>query len=133
MSDTVIFYGTPAHGHINPTLPIITRLVDKNYKVIYYATEEYRDVITDAGADFRAYDFGGIEWNPEVGSRIFKLTELVLKFTDKQLKSMSAAAEFSFNGNGSRAYIKYCYFEILKIKKPAVALDLVKMQLPVWV
>ena len=100
MSINLIFYGTPAHGHINPTLPIITRLVDKNYKVIYYATEEYRDVITDAGADFRAYDFGGIEWNPEVGSR---------------------------------AYIKYCYFEILKIKKPAVALDLVKMQLPVWV
>ena len=52
MSDTIIFYGTPGHGHINPTLPIITWLVYKSYKVIYYATEEYRGVITDANADF---------------------------------------------------------------------------------
>ena len=71
MSNIIIFYGTPAHGHINPTLPIIEELVKKNYKVIYYATEEFREVITNAGADFRAYDFGDIEWNPEVGSRIY--------------------------------------------------------------
>lgn len=88
----IVFYGTPAYGHINPTLPIITGLVKRGYSVIYYATDEFRQVIEDCGAEFRAYDFGDTEWNPQVGSRILDLTELILKFTDMQLEALLTEA-----------------------------------------
>ena len=84
MKKTIIFYGTPAHGHINPTLPIISELVKNGYRVVYYATKEFENLILSCGAEFREYDFTGLDWKPEVGSRILKLTELVLKFTHKQ-------------------------------------------------
>lgn len=86
--NTIIFYGTPAYGHINPTLPIITKMVEQGYRVIYYATEEFRQQIVACGAEFREYDFTGTEWQPEVGSRIFKLAELLLRFTNGQLNSL---------------------------------------------
>lgn len=84
MDKTIIFYGTPAYGHINPTLPIVSELVKEGFRVVYYATKEFEDAILMCGAEFREYDFAGIDWQPEVGSRILKLTELVLRFTHKQ-------------------------------------------------
>ncbi|MBK8136401.1 MAG: hypothetical protein IPK52_11270 [Chloroflexi bacterium] len=50
-----IFYNVPAHGHINPSLPLVRELVARGHTVIYYATEQYRAVIEAAGAQFRAY------------------------------------------------------------------------------
>ena len=41
----VIFYTTPAHGHINPALPIVSSLIDRGYEVIAYSTEEFKNVI----------------------------------------------------------------------------------------
>lgn len=91
--NTIIFYGTPAYGHINPTLPIIEALVAKGYHVIYYATQEFRYEIEACGAEFVPYDFTGIDWQPEVGSRILKLTELILRFTNGQLEHLMRAAD----------------------------------------
>lgn len=88
----IIFYGTPAYGHINPTLPIIRELTRCGYSVIYYATEEFRQTIETCGAEFRAYDFGDIEWMPQIGSRILQLTEVVLRFTYEQLESLLTEA-----------------------------------------
>jgi len=84
----IIFYGTPAYGHINPTLPIISELTKQGYSVVYYATEEFRLAIEKCGAEFRAYDFGDIEWTPQIGSRILELTEVVLRFTHEQLEAL---------------------------------------------
>lgn len=54
-----IFYNVPAHGHINPSLPMVRELVARGHTVIYYATEQYRAGIESTGAQFRAYT--GIE------------------------------------------------------------------------
>ena len=88
----IIFYGTPAYGHINPTLPIVNRLVKNGYRVVYYATEEFRQQIEACGAEVRVYDFGEIEWNPQIGSHIFKLAELVLRFANEQLDMLLSDA-----------------------------------------
>jgi len=50
-----IFYNVPAHGHINPSLPLVRELVERGHQIIYYATEQYRAVIEATGAEFRAY------------------------------------------------------------------------------
>ncbi len=46
----IIFYTTPAHGHINPALPLLSRLIDSGYSVIAYSTEEFREIIEKSGA-----------------------------------------------------------------------------------
>ncbi len=84
----IVFFGTPAYGHVNPTLPMITELVKCGYRVTYYDTEEFRQAIEACGATFRAYDFGTIPWTPQVGSRILELTELLLRFTDAQMEEL---------------------------------------------
>lgn len=52
---TAIFFGLPAYGHTNPTLPIVAELVRHGEHLIYYSTEEFRTPIEATGADFRAY------------------------------------------------------------------------------
>src|SRR6266516_3513275 len=52
---TAIFFGLPAQGHTNPTLPIVAELVRQGEHIIYYSTKEFRAPIEATGADFRAY------------------------------------------------------------------------------
>jgi MGT family glycosyltransferase len=50
------FFGLPAHGHTNPSLPVVAELVRRGESVTYYSNEEFRDAIESTGAQFRAYD-----------------------------------------------------------------------------
>ncbi len=52
---TAIFFNIPAHGHTNPTLPIVAELVKRGERIIYYSTEEFRATIEYTGASFRCY------------------------------------------------------------------------------
>lgn len=52
---TIIFYGTPAHGHVNASLYFIEQL-SKTHKVIYYCSKDFESKIKEVGAEFRAYD-----------------------------------------------------------------------------
>lgn len=47
--------GTHGHGHVNPTLPVVSQLVQNGHEVIYYNDEEFRANISGAGAEFRPY------------------------------------------------------------------------------
>jgi MGT family glycosyltransferase len=51
----IVYFSLPAHGHINPTLPVIRELVRRGQPVVYYSTEQFRRAIQDTGATFRAY------------------------------------------------------------------------------
>jgi MGT family glycosyltransferase len=46
--------GHPASGHVNPTLPVVAELVRRGERVVYYATQPFRDKIESTGAEFRA-------------------------------------------------------------------------------
>jgi MGT family glycosyltransferase len=50
-----IFFGIPGHGHINPSLPLVTELCRREHHIIYFATPQYRSRIEATGAEFRAY------------------------------------------------------------------------------
>lgn len=54
---TAFFLSLPAHGHINPTLPLVDELVRRGETIIYYATAPFRAKIEAAGAIFRDYAF----------------------------------------------------------------------------
>jgi len=55
---TVIFFNIPAHGHTNPTLPLVNELVQRGEQVVYYNTEPFRAKVEGTGATFRAYGLG---------------------------------------------------------------------------
>lgn len=48
----IFFFSIPAHGHVNPTLPVVRELTQRGHRVIYYETEEFRAKIEAAGAQF---------------------------------------------------------------------------------
>lgn len=58
-----IFFSTPAHGHINPTLPIVRELISQGEEVTYYSTIEFKEKIEATGANFKDYnlDISGLD------------------------------------------------------------------------
>ena len=48
----VMVFCIPAHGHHNPTLPVVTELVKRGNAVRYYSFEEFREKIEKTGAEF---------------------------------------------------------------------------------
>lgn len=55
---TVLFYALPAYGHIHSNLYLTEQLSRAGYRVIYYATESYREEIEANGGEYRAYPLG---------------------------------------------------------------------------
>ncbi len=51
----ILFINGNLHGHINPTLPIITELVHRGNEVYYFSTGEFRTKLEAAGAVFMDY------------------------------------------------------------------------------
>ena len=67
----IVFLVFPAHGHVNPTLPVVRELTARGRRVVYFCGEEFRENIEEAGAEFRRYAGPGITgknvrllWNP---------------------------------------------------------------------
>lgn len=48
----VAIFNVPAHGHTNPTLPVVSELVRRGSYVQYFTTPEFRAAVTAAGAEF---------------------------------------------------------------------------------
>lgn len=48
----IFFFSIPAHGHVNPTLPLVRELTARGHRVFYYETEEFREKIEAVGAQF---------------------------------------------------------------------------------
>ncbi len=92
---TAIFFGLPAHGHTNPTLPIVAELVRQGEHIIYYSTEEFRPTIEATGADFRAYG-GTFPFNEiffdensfRVIRRLFQLSQRILEHFLSEVKEV---------------------------------------------
>lgn len=49
----IAYVGLPAHGHTNPTLPVMKELVRRGHDVLYYNAESFRAKVTPTGVDFR--------------------------------------------------------------------------------
>ncbi|UTR13995.1 glucosyltransferase [Salipaludibacillus sp. LMS25] len=48
----IVFFSIPAHGHTNPTLPVVSELVNRGHDVWYYSFMEFREKIERCGAKF---------------------------------------------------------------------------------
>jgi len=59
VSQPILVFNVPAHGHVNPTLPVVRELSARGHRVIYYDAEEFRGKIEAVGVEFRPYPPGG--------------------------------------------------------------------------
>ncbi|SMO31801.1 macrolide family glycosyltransferase [Melghirimyces algeriensis] len=51
---TVLFLNGPSHGHVNPTLGLVTALVNQGERVIYFCTDDFQAKIANTGAIFKS-------------------------------------------------------------------------------
>ncbi len=90
---TLFFYGIPAYGHTFSNLYLAGQLVQTGFRVVYYSTESFREVIIENGCEYRAYP---IDWNVielSDGERILKLYRLILQYTWKMLPALLKQVE----------------------------------------
>lgn len=48
----IVFFSIPAHGHTNPTIPVVEELVNRGHEVWYYSFQDFKEKIETAGAKF---------------------------------------------------------------------------------
>lgn len=82
----IVFFSIPAHGHTNPTIPVVTELVNRGHQVWYYSFLEFQGKIEGAGAAFIACDeflpqLSQKELNRKVGKDFAALIEMVADTT----------------------------------------------------
>jgi MGT family glycosyltransferase len=77
-----IFLNLPAHGHINPTLAVAKELVDRGNKVIYYATDEFKEKIKRTGAEYRAYNIDTSDVDIQKLADLTAMIEMLLLKTE---------------------------------------------------
>ena len=77
----IIFFSTPAYGHILAEEPIIRSLVKKGCVVDWYCTKKFRGIIESSGATFREYksDFDAMYDLAESTSNFYILMKTILE------------------------------------------------------
>jgi len=75
-----VVLGTPAHGHVNPTLALVAELVRRGEQVIYITTEEFRSKVEHVGAEYRSHpEFPDVDRS--IYENVFSLAELAMRLT----------------------------------------------------
>ena len=82
----IVFFSIPAHGHTNPTIPVVSDLVKRGHEVWYYSFVEFQKKIEDVGAKFIPCDpflppASEEELNRKVGKDFAALIEMVVDTT----------------------------------------------------
>ena len=76
----VIFFNIPAHGHTNPTLPLVTEMINRGEDVLYYSVEMLKEKIQASGAKFRGYE-PAMEFDDskKIGENLLEQAYMLLK------------------------------------------------------
>ena len=87
----IVYFNIPAHGHINPTLPVVAELVRRGETAVYYAMAPFKEAIEASGAAFRDYEALSPSVRFDLGSndrRSASLARLALAMIDFCEKSL---------------------------------------------
>ncbi|EMR06004.1 Oleandomycin glycosyltransferase [Bhargavaea cecembensis DSE10] len=94
----IVFFSLPAHGHTNPTLPVVRELTERGHEVWYYSFREFREKIIAAGARYIECDqylpqATNEEISKKAGKDFSALIEMTMETTlamqEKVLKELS--------------------------------------------
>ncbi len=78
----ILFLNGNAHGHVNPTLPVVAELTKRGEEVIYFSTKEFEQKIEATGAKFmdygsKLYDFF-MNYKPVGSHPFYSLADVLL-------------------------------------------------------
>jgi MGT family glycosyltransferase len=82
----IVFFSIPAHGHTNPTIPVVSELVSRGHEVWYYSFMDFKEKIEGVGAEFISCDeflpkISEQELERQVGKDFAALIEMVADTT----------------------------------------------------
>ncbi len=87
-SPQALFFNVPGHGHVNPSLPLVSELARRGHRITYFISEGYRAKVEAAGADVQPYrtvkddyfvPLSGDGFHPQiVACELLKTTEEIL-------------------------------------------------------
>ncbi len=97
---TAVFFTVPAHGHINPTLPLVAELVAQGERIIYYATDEFQAKIERTGAVYRPYV--GLDNGELLDGNIINTLTRLIKASEQLIPSLLTELK-----DDSIAYVVY--------------------------
>ena len=89
---TIVFFNIRARGHIQPTLAIARELVDRGERVIYFASEEFREMIQATGSEYRDTP-GNPYLSPEMTGSAAVLQLGLLKTVKNHLREIQEQVE----------------------------------------
>ncbi|MCX7997019.1 MAG: hypothetical protein N2691_04710 [Patescibacteria group bacterium] len=79
---TIFVFAMPFYGHVNPVLTLLQALVNDGFRVVVFDTDEFAEMLTATGAEFRSTSPFYREFTPEMGHNLYQLAELVLDITE---------------------------------------------------
>lgn len=87
----VLFLSIAAHGHVNPTLGLVSELIKQGEEIIYFCEEDFREKIEKTGAEFKSYKIEARKHNASKNMAIDKILDRInemLKSSDELTKDI---------------------------------------------
>ena len=81
---SIMFFCIPAHGHHNPTFPVVKELVSRGNKVRFYSFNEFKEKVEATGATFISCDVYLAEVAKEVESGEETMSTMDMTIVDLQ-------------------------------------------------
>lgn len=85
----ILFINANLYGHINPTLPLVKELVERQNHVDYYCSQDFQDKVVSIGATFRNYsadvDTFLANYRPTDRHYFYMLMEYILLYAEVML------------------------------------------------
>jgi MGT family glycosyltransferase len=81
----LFFFNIPAYGHVNPTLPVVTELVQRGHQVVYFNSGTFEQVIRGTGAEFRSFPNSGTS-EADFAKRVHNLVSISVFLLEESLR-----------------------------------------------
>ncbi|HXW06177.1 MAG TPA: macrolide family glycosyltransferase [Vicinamibacterales bacterium] len=85
-----LFFSLPAHGHVNPSLPLAAALVSRGHEVVYWSTEAFAGQVRATGARYRPYRSAFLADLRQLPDRMDELAWLLMRSTAEVLEDLAS-------------------------------------------